>query len=301
MTNVIEIKRPMLAATATVDDINGKIKYPVMCSPKLDGIRTFIHPTLGPVTRKLKPIPNDCIRGALEDRGALYGMDGELMTVDPHSKEDQPFNTVQSNVMSRGGAPLWKYYVFDIANPEPFHIRTSFAQQIVASIRDPRIVYVVHYMVHNAQELRELAETFVKAGYEGLMLRAPEGPYKEGRSTLNQQWLCKFKKFQDATGIVIGFEALQHNQNEADTDELGYTKRSAEKAGMVESATMLGALILHTEWGQLKVGTGFDQSTRELIWSAKDSYMGRKVDFKYQVSGMLELPRFPVFLRFRDD
>jgi len=56
------INRPMLAvAIKDLDDLD----YPLYVSPKLDGIRCLIHPELGPVSRKFKPIPNDHIRVSL--------------------------------------------------------------------------------------------------------------------------------------------------------------------------------------------------------------------------------------------
>ena len=56
------ITRPMLAET--VEDVNS-INYPVLVSPKLDGIRILkIDGNI--VTRKFKPLPNTYTRQWLE-------------------------------------------------------------------------------------------------------------------------------------------------------------------------------------------------------------------------------------------
>lgn len=147
------------------------------------------------------------------------------------------------------------------------------------------------------------------------MLRHPQGPYKNGRSTLRQQWLLKHKDWQDAEGTIIGFEERMHNANEDIKDNFGYAKRSSAKDGMQPTGT-LGALILETPWGELRVGTGFDDALRAEIWERNEVKqvgeaewvvrgpqpdIGRTITFKYQPFGMQDKPRFPVFLHFRED
>jgi hypothetical protein len=123
-----------------------------------------------------------------------------------------------------------------------------------------------------------------------------------------QGHLVKYKEWADAEGTVVGFEERMHNANEDVRDNLGHAKRSSHKENMVPMDT-LGALILDTAWGELKVGTGFDDAQRQNIWDANNKgkvcmnardYM-RKVTFKYQAFGMQDKPRFPVFMHFRED
>ena len=73
------ITKPMLAGKCTDLD---KLQYPVLATPKLDGIRCLIiqgedgRPHA--VSRKFKPIPNHHIRKWLEGNCPV-GFDGELM------------------------------------------------------------------------------------------------------------------------------------------------------------------------------------------------------------------------------
>ena len=87
------IERPMLAATVKVGDFNN-VEWPVLASPKIDGIRCLIHPTLGPVTRTFKPIPNVYIRTMLERIAKGSYLDGELVAVNKQGVID--FNGTQS-------------------------------------------------------------------------------------------------------------------------------------------------------------------------------------------------------------
>jgi DNA ligase-1 len=67
--------KPMLAAS-TVPDLND-INYPVMASPKLDGIRC-VTPNGDVLSRNLKAIPNHHVRHTLQAL-RVQGLDGELM------------------------------------------------------------------------------------------------------------------------------------------------------------------------------------------------------------------------------
>jgi len=52
---------------------------------------------------------------------------------------------------------------------------------------------------------------------------------------------------------------------------------------------------------EFKIGTGFDDTTREFIWKNKESYIGKIVKYKTQLHGSKDKPRFPVFLGFRHE
>ena len=311
MDNSIEIKRLILAAQMQKGNEPPRpledLTYPLLASPKLDGIRCLIHPTKGPVTRKLKPIPNVYIRTLLA-KHCPKGFDGEILTY--NDKELHSFNQVQSAVMSHTGEPKFMFMVFDtcITPNMPFIERLN---QVLMELNETPgggliefdracIKFVQHTQIEDADTLRYVNRAFLDEGFEGTMMRSMDGPYKQGRSTFNQGYLIKLKEFFDAEGTVIDFEELMHNNNEQTKDELGYAKRSSHKDNLVPGDT-LGALIVDTRWGELKLGTGFDAALRQEIWNTREQCRGKLVTFKYQPYGMQDLPRFPVFLGFRRD
>ncbi len=308
------ITKPMKAATVYArcfDDV----AWPVLGSPKIDGIRCLIHPELGPVTMSFKPVPNKYIRESLARMCKGTNFDGELTTLNPETMETLPFNQIQSQVMSHGGKPHYLYRVFDcFRNPEaPFSMRHHEARIVVQNIQDHLHVDIVeHECIASAETFREYANACIVGGYEGAMIRSLDGPYKSGRSTLRQGWLLKYKEWEDDEGTVIGFYELMHNSNEDVRDVFDHAKRSSAKAGMLPMGT-LGGLILKTKWGELRVGSGFDAAQRQELWNRRGvnilglspedlskGVVGRTVTFKYQAHGMQNKPRFPIFKSFRE-
>ena len=298
------IKKPMLASKAPADEKERGIvetMLPYLVSVKLDGIRILQHPTHGPCTRMFKDIPNKHISEELE-MFCPTCLDGEVMTYNDDGTQ-RTFNEIQGDVMRKDGKPNFKYHVFDnFCDPElGFSDRFNSLYTLDDAGDMPEYVHIVeHKILKTMAEINVFAEQALKDGYEGAMLRHLEGKYKQGRSTLRQGWLVKIKFFSDAEGTVIGFKERTHNANEAKKNNIGKTDRPTNKENMIPMNT-LGALILDTEWGELRVGTGFDDITRQEIWNDRAKYMGATVTFTYQPSGAKTLPRFPVFKGFRKE
>lgn len=287
--------KPLLAVEA---DLN-KIKYPVLCSPKLDGIRALVmNGKL--VSRNLKPIPNHYVRETIEAHaGTLEGFDGELVVGSPTA--ENCFNVSSSGIMSRDGEPDFKFYVFDRIGDEPFSNRYN-AVRFSEAVELPFVQYVVHVTASNERELDKIEDVAVNKGYEGIMLRDPNGRYKFGRSTAKESILLKVKRFADTEATIVGFEERMHNANPATTDALGHTERSSHKENMIGRGD-LGAIRVKCDLfdSEFNIGSGFDDAMRKEIWDNRDSYIGRVVKFKYQTAGMKDVPRFPVFIGFRHE
>lgn len=295
--------KPMLASKAP-DDFS-RLPYPQLASPKLDGIRCLINSQGQPVSRTLKPIRNRDIAGMLSDP-RLIGLDGELIVGDPNASDCM--RQTNSGVMSYD-KPLrddqWKFYVFDIWNrggQTPFHI----TQERLAEYADhPQIVVVPQHGCTSPAQIEQCEKQYLDDGYEGIMLRNPHGRYKFGRSTVREGHLLKVKRFQQAEAKVVGFEPLYHNANEAEFDNLGYTKRSQEQAGKIALDT-LGALLCEgpnpynpSQLIDFRIGTGFTQAERAIYWRQRAELLGAFVTYKFFPTGSKERPRHPVFVSFR--
>ncbi len=300
------ITKPMLASTVQPEELEN-LTWPALVSHKIDGIRCIIHPTLGPVTRSFKPVPNEYVRETLKDAAAELYLDGELV-ISAKDGELLNFNATQSGIMSRSGRPDFVFYAFDcFRKPDEHYLERYIDVDFICDqMNHPRIKCVAHLWVANADEFRRAAFDHIEHGFEGTMIRSFDGPYKSGRSTLKQGWLLKYKAWADAEGTIVGFEELMHNKNPDLRDNFDRAKRSSHKANMIPANT-LGALILNTVWGTLRVGTGFDAAQRQEIWNrnmievqgSPDLY--RTVTFRYQKHGMQDKPRFPSFKGFRED
>lgn len=301
MTKVRQF-RPMLAGT--VESLDA-IKFPVIGSPKLDGIRCVIHEGKA-LSRSLKPIPNIAVRSALEAVLEIDGLDGELMI------DGASFQEITSGFMSQlNQAPAgWYLAVFDVVLAELDHsdyeIRHSILEKrvrdasVLSSICN-RVRLVPHRVLKNVDELNAYEEEVLAQGHEGVMLRSFVAPYKFGRSTVKEGGLLKLKRFEDSEAEISGFVERMHNSNEATVSELGLTKRSSAKAGKVGTGT-LGALVVRDlkTRVEFEVGTGFTEEQRVQLWGTRPLLIGRIVKYKhFAASGVKDKPRFPVFLGFR--
>lgn len=291
--------KPLLAAK--VKDLNA-LTYPLLASAKLDGIRCLTMGR-GPVTRKLKAIPNDHIREELKSFG-LVGLDGELVTLDAKG-EIKPFAELQGDIMRREGEPDWRYFVFDcwLGPHEPYSERLKSLQGMIQGLEPYAARHVValpQHLVESADGAEGQYDHLIDQGFEGIILRSPDAPYKFGRSTVKEQMLLKHKPLEDDEAEIVGFVELMHNDNPAEKDNLGHTKRSSSKAGKV-GAGRLGALVLG--WGGLtfECGTGFNEHQRLAMWERRADLMGLPVTFTYQGVGSNGRPRFPVFKAIREE
>jgi len=310
---VTEKFQPLLASPC--EDM-GKLRYPVLSSPKLDGIRCVV---LGgrALSRKLKPIPNDHVRGWVE-ANVPDGIDGELMLRDPKAT----FNDVSSAIMSKDGEPDFVFHAFDMLcsvqtglhklnqRDLPFGERLAALQAKLAALqllhRHEHVQIVPHRVVRTPAELEKEVDIHLCLGYEGTMVRDPMGRYKFGRSTVKEGILLKIKPWHDEEATVVGVVELMHNENEQKRDERGYAKRSSAKAGKV-GAGKLGTLACRTEDGvDFEIGTGFTDEQRVKLWEWRGveamGCIGRQVKFKHlgRMPGT-RAPRGPVFLGWRQD
>jgi DNA ligase-1 len=267
------------------------LKYPVLASPKLDGVRAIVKGGVV-LSRSLKQIPNEYVQRLF---CGLENFDGELIVGHPTSKTC--YTDTVSGVMRASGEPDVHFYVFDhVEHPiSPYLERTNKLRGSINLFWE----FLHQRPIHTAEELLDYEQLCLTEGYEGLILRDPQGRYKFGRSTAKEGLLLKLKRFTDSEFEIIGFEERQHNGNEATTNELGRTKRSSHKENKTGRGD-LGALVLKHPAGSFNCGTGFDDALRTEIWANRSKYLGALVKVKHFEVGAKDLPRHPVFLGFRN-
>jgi DNA ligase-1 len=291
--------KPMLGTTATRDEI---IKHladgPLLASFKLDGIRALIVDGVV-MSRSMKPIPNACVQRWF-GRKEFEGLDGELIAGQPTDPAvfRQTTHCVMGSANLAEGAV--RFFVFDVWNLDlPFHRRAAKIVMADDRFEAKGLVSVEQQPVSTIEDIDRLFEVALDCGFEGLVLKRPELPYKHGRSTAKEGGLLKIKPFVDAEAEVIGLVEQMHNGNVAEKDAFGRTKRSSAKAGKT-GMSVLGALVCKTPEGQeFEIGTGFSAEEREAYW-LDTGVVGRLVKYKSLVIGVKDKPRHAVFLGFRD-
>lgn len=274
------------------------LQYPLIASPKLDGIRGHIIDG-GVYSRNLKLFPNVALQHKFGLR-RMFGIDGELICGSPTAPD--VYRSTQSHTSSQHGVVRnMHFYVFDcFALPRlPFHQRLITARHLVRTHGKAAFKMVPHKVIANPLDLLAYEARCVERGYEGTMVRSIDGPYKYGRATFNEGWLLKLKRFEDSEAEIIGADELLHNENERDATG----KRSGHKAGK-RPGGKLGSLHvrdIHTGV-EFNIGSGFTDEERVEFWALYVGAMlgGRIVKYRYFPTGSKTRPRFPTFVGFRD-
>lgn len=281
--------QPLLAKKAEFD----KIQYPVLATPKLDGIRCLMVDGVA-MSRTMKPIPNKFIQEQLK---GLDRLDGELMV-------SGGFNEVSSGIMNSNGEPNFTYHVFDCWSSGAGYSLRMEDLEFLGIDDHPRCKLLMPIQINNEDELTTYLDECLEAGYEGVMIRDPKGPYKFGRSTVKEGILLKVKRFLDDEAVLVDVIEQMHNTNDQERDELGKSKRSSAKDGLVPAGTA-GSVTL--EWKGKRFncgfGPGFTNDVKQAFWDDRENKVGKLFKFSYQELTADGIPRFGKLLgeRHLDD
>lgn len=299
------IKKPMLAADlADLARPDGSIdfsslRWPLAGSPKLDGVRAIIPPEGMIYTRKGKLLRNRYTQGLFAN---VAGIDGELIV--GSAIQGEVLGRTYSGVMSFDGEPDVRLYAFDSIGDEFEGVEfvERWRELVHAEDNHDRIVRVPHRLLRNEDELLDFESRCLARGYEGIMLRDPHGPYKNGRSTLREGWLMKLKRFTDGEAIVTGLEEGSVNGNTLERDELGMAKRSKAKAGLTPSGMVGTILVDDPKWGPLRIAPGkMDHAMRAKLLRKPSLIIGKTIHWRSFGYGLKDAPRHARFYGIRED
>lgn len=284
--------KPMLAAT--IKDV-ADVTYPVYASPKLDGIRGVVIDGVLK-SRSLKDIPNPFVSGRFS-LAKFNGLDGELILGDPTAKD--VYRQSNGACARHEGTPDVKFYVFDRwTDTVEFHLR----YETFKDLKHPDIVILPQHWIKDEKELLKYEADTLDLGYEGLILRSPNGAYKFGRSTMNQQGMMKLKRFTDSEAVILEVIEERENTNEKKTNELGRSKRSSHAAGKIGKGTAGGFHVRDVKSGvEFDIGSGLTDADGEYYWTNRTKVLGKVIKYKSFQIGVKDKPRHPVYLGPRDE
>lgn len=195
-------------------------------------------------------------------------LDGELWVA------RKAFQRTVGIVRRQDKTDLWKdvrYVAFDApALDAPFEDRLASVRAHVEQHRPPYLQAHAHAVCTSLDQLRDELASVEALGGEGLMLRQPGSRYEVGRSLT----LLKVKSFRDAEARVVD-----------------HLKGAGRHKGR------LGALLAELPDGtRFSVGTGFSDAQR-----STPPAVGSLITFRYQELSDGGVPRFPSFIRVRDE
>lgn len=290
--------KTMLGVTAD----KSKIRFPAMVSLKLDGIRCVcIDGKL--LSRSLKPIRNIQLQEkfkAMIDYSKEFDVifDGEFYA------HDLTFQEITSMVNSsdKDVSDSLKFNCFDFIKGSDFSMPFKDRNLLLFGndLSHFNIIKVEQVMVNNIEDVDKMFERALKEGYEGLIIRCPDGEYKFGRSTVNQGWMLKIKPFETFDTKVIGFVERMENLNESQTNELGRSFKRDTKDDK-KATGICSALVTEYDGHEMRVTLTGDEAFRKEIWDNQSNYMGKMFEFKGMLVGAKDVPRHPNFIRWRVD
>lgn len=289
-----DIFRPMLACSESAHNFFDDLRFPLLASPKIDGIRATVRDGVV-YARSNEPIRNINVQQAFSH---FEHFDGELGVGDPWRHD---LCRTTASVTNSKDKPIdgLKLYVFD--HVENLSDTYGARWRKVPKQLPGKVVRVEQRVINDLEQLLAYEDAQLEKGYEGLILRDPDAPYKCGRSTANEQYLLKLKRFVDGEFKIVGFYEEMKNNNAATTSALGRTKRSSHKENK-EGKDTLGGLIL--EWAPgvtFRCGSGFNDAEADRLWKLAQAgkLEGQYATIKYFAKGMKDLPRHPTYKLIR--
>ena len=202
-------------------------------------------------------------------------LDGELYS--PELPFEEIHSRIGRTVNLHPNYQEISYYIFDIVREETLQkTRTlelnNLANYFLSNFKD-HIKFINSDIVTSIDGVMRFMESYIKSGFEGVVLRHPNFPYLRRRST----GMMKFKPTKSDTYSVIGYqEEVDQYDSPKDT---------------------LGALLCTKDGVNFSVGSGLTKDQRVELWKTKEQLSGKQVVVKYQhtMEGTGR-PRFPVFV-----
>lgn len=288
--------KPMLAQNWKDENA----KFPLLISPKLDGIRLlaryddefcWMKTRSGKFLTGLEHIKKE-LRQIPEFKNVT--LDGELYI---HNVPFQHLSGIirrKKNFSDR--ITEVKYYIYDIANGRD-PTTEEFFQNMPYVERHAHLVEILgryseltSLVMHQSQvavnrvSMDAMVSSFLAEGYEGAMARpmGNEDFYQSEsyRHAKRSKFLMKIKQFDDAEFTLIGVE-----------EEFSLTG---------EAKGRTGKFVFKTPQGKEFRASGITDEVKADSWIHPEKYIGKLCTVKYFGLSEDGIPRHPNFVRFRD-
>lgn len=299
------MNRLMLAPNERIEEVVEKypLQWPMLASAKIDGNRIAVREKMA-ITRSAKRAPNLYLHKML-GYDAFHGIDGELTVGAPNAEDVYIKTQVTRRIKSEPADEPWTLNVFDLFDMPGYSYSDRYdmlQEKFATTLRDvPDIRLVAQKLISSQNECDDYENEELENKYEGIMIRKILTPYKYGRCTPKEGNILKVKRFEFDEAVVVDFEELMINTNEAYIAENGYQKRSTAAGGMIPGGTLGALWCAEIKTGLLfKVGSGFGKELRQEIWGSRDKWVDETIRFKHFPVGRKDLPRFPIYAGTRD-
>lgn len=273
-----------------------KLQFPVICQPKLDGVRATAHLSIDGnvvlLSRTNKAFShithfNEDLATILQllPQGAF--VDGELYI---HGTE---FNEISSVVRREGheNAGQLEYWLFDVyytaTDGAPYENRLSSLKIVTEQLpAKSKIKLVDSVLINSHEKILEYQSLCIEKGFEGCIIRKLANNLK-----------ITDKKFRECTYIQGGRVANLLKCKSEITEE-GEVIGVENSSGTEEGAALLTIRDIRGNEMNIRF-RGSVERRREWFRNPK-LVLGKQATFKYQDLSEYGVPRFPVGIDLRD-
>ena len=211
-----------------------------------------------------------------------FALDGELYA------KGLKFEEIQASVMDKlPDEKAWsrlKFHVFDVPEASGGLLdRLEILAKFLKNEPNENLIIIKQTKMRDNAQFLKFAESIISNGGEGAVVREPNAPYERKRS----KNALKFKKFKDAECEVVsinkGSGKYANLAGSLTCKALG-GKEGEEKSGEPKEGTIF------------KIGSGLSDKNRQ-----EPPKIGSIITYKFQNLTAQGKPRFPIFLRVRED
>lgn len=297
-------------------------KFPLWGFWKIDGVRAG-H-VRGFVGRSMDPFKNTALNARFA--APVYeGFDGELtmngwLSADEITGFDEGETLCGLTTGLCNRAKIKKgetalpdnavWNLFDYLHPGfvdmPYGHRYEFLKINAAGV--PHVRVLPYTVINNPEEALAFIDACLDGTApglpgpcEGAIFRDPEALHKSGRPGKRDNDFWRFKPESDKDAICTGFEEALTNNNEATTNSLGRTERSAHKENKVGNGmvgTVLGIDVLTGK--PIRVGPGkMPHAFRIAAFNSPTLLVGQPFKYCSLDTGVKDAPRQGRFVSLR--
>lgn len=258
-------------------DHSAKMPFPALAQPKFDGIRCIAVIANGKATlwtRTRKPItgvPHIIIHleRAFAGRNAI--LDGELYN-HAFKNEFEKIVSFVRQVKAKPGHEVVQYHIYDTFQPGKSNQERNEWLRANIPANHGTLKRVETISVSNREEIDEYMALCIENGYEGCMIRNPQGTYQNKRSYN----LLKVKEFDDAEFVIVGTE---------------------EGRGKMAGKAIFNCKTDKGDVFAVKMKGSLDSLSQYLN---NPAVVGKKLTVRFQGWTNGNVPRFPVGISVRD-
>ena len=249
-----------------------------LASEKLDGVRAYWNGEIL-LSRQGKRLNAPL---SFTKNFPKFALDGELYA------KGLKFEEIQATVMDKlPDEKAWsrlKFHVFDVPEASGgLPRRLEVLAKFLKNEPNQNLIIIKQTKMRDNAQFLNFTESIIAKGGEGAVVREPNAPYERKRS----KNALKFKKFKDAECEVVsinkGSGKYANLAGSLTCRALG-GKDDKEKAGEPKEGTIF------------KIGSGLSDEQR-----TNPPKIGSIITYKFQNLTTNGKPRFPIFLRVRED